>query len=206
MKSILNKKLALLPLAAFCLFTGSSWSQEVDQAWMVRARAVELNWANQQNNGLDTTQVTAQKTAIPEVDISYFLQKNIALELSLTYPQTVNIDVAGTGAGQLKGLPPSVVLQYYFSDLGAIKPYIGLGINYTRFSNVNILNGAASVNANSTGAVGQAGFDYMIDKNWGVNVDIKYIQMKTDVYVGTKNIGQLGLNPTSYALGATYRF
>ena len=206
MKNILNKKLALLPLAALSLFTASAWSETVDQAWLVRARAVELNWANQQNNGLDATQVTAQKTAIPEVDISYFLQKNIALELSLTYPQTVNIDVAGNGAGQLKALPPSLVLQYHFSDTGALKPYLGVGVNYTRLSNVNILNGAASVNSNSTGAVAQAGFDYMVDKNWGVNFDIKYIQMKTDVAVGTKNIGQLGLNPTSYALGATYRF
>ena len=206
MKNILHKGLILLPLALTSLLATSSWGQEVDQPWLIRARALQLNWANQQNNGLNTTNVTAQNKTIPEVDISYFLQKNIALELTLTYPQPIDINVGGRGAGQLKGLPPSLVVQYYFTDLGSFKPYVGLGVNYTSFTNVNILNGAATVNSNSSGAVGQVGFDYMVDKNWGVNVDVKYIQMKTDVYVGSTNIGQLGLNPTTYAIGATYRF
>ena len=206
MKNILHKGLILLPLALTSFLATSSWGQEVDQPWLIRARALQLNWANQQNNGLNTTNVTAQNKTIPEVDISYFLQKNIALELTLTYPQPIDINVGGRGAGQLKGLPPSLVVQYYFTDLGSFKPYVGLGVNYTSFTNVIILNGAATVNSNSSGAVGQVGFDYMVDKNWGVNVDVKYIQMKTDVYVGSTNIGQLGLNPTTYAIGATYRF
>jgi outer membrane protein len=206
MKSIIHKGLILLPLALSSFVATPSWGQEVDQPWLIRARALQLNWANQQNNGLNTTNVTEKNKTIPEVDISYFLQKNIALELSLTYPQSIDINVGGSSAGQLKGLPPSLVIQYYFTDLGLVKPYVGLGVNYTSFTGVNILNGSAAVNSNSTGAVAQVGFDYMVDKNWGVNVDVKYIQMKTDVYVGSHNIGQLGLNPTTFAIGATYRF
>ena len=93
--------------------------------------------------------------------------------MTLTNPQPIDINVGGRSAGQLKGLPPSLVIQYYFTDLGVVKPYVGLGVNYTSFTNVNILNGAATVNSNSSGAVGQVGFDYMVDKNWGVNVDVK---------------------------------
>jgi len=78
MKNILNKKLALLPCVALSLFTASSWSETVDQAWLVRARAVELNWANQQNNGLDATQVTAQKQRFQKL-ISLTSYKRISL-------------------------------------------------------------------------------------------------------------------------------
>lgn len=173
---------------------------------IVRLRATELNWANQQNNGLATTNVTAQNKAIPEVDVSYFFTKNIATELVLTYPQTVNINVGGAASGTVKALPPTLLLQYHFTELGQIKPYVGVGVNYTSFTSANILNGGASVNASSTGFAAQIGFDYMLDKNWGLNADLKYIQIKTDVFAGGANIGQLGLNPTVASAGLTYRF
>jgi outer membrane protein len=173
---------------------------------IVRLRATELNWANQQNNGLATTNVTAQNKAIPEVDVSYFFTKNIATELVLTYPQTVNINVGGAASGTVKALPPTLLLQYHFTELGQIKPYVGVGVNYTSFTSANILNGGASVNASSTGFAAQIGFDYMLDKNWGLNADLKYIQIKTDVFAGGANLGQLGLNPTVASAGLTYRF
>ena len=173
---------------------------------IVRLRATELNWANQQNNGLATTNVTAQNKAIPEVDVSYFFTKNIATELVLTYPQTVNINVGGAASGTVKALPPTLLLQYHFTELGQIKPYVGVGVNYTSFTSANILNGGASVNASSTGFAAQIGFDYMLDKNWGLNADLKYIQIKTDVFAGGANIGQLGLNPTVASAGLAYRF
>ena len=173
---------------------------------IVRLRATDLNWANQQNNGLATTNVTAQNKAIPEVDVSYFFTKNIATELVLTYPQTVNINVGGAASGTVKALPPTLLLQYHFTELGQIKPYVGVGVNYTSFTSANILNGGASVNASSTGFAAQIGFDYMLDKNWGLNADLKYIQIKTDVFAGGANIGQLGLNPTVASAGLAYRF
>ena len=206
MKTINNLKLKIIPMTMLALACAASWGQAVQQPWLIRARAIQLNWANELNNGLAMVNVTAQNLTIPEVDVSYFINKNVAFELSLTYPQKVDVKVGGAGAGSMKGLPPSLVAQYHFTDLGAFKPYVGLGVNYTSFTNMNILNGAATVNSSSTGGVGQGGFDYMIDKNWGLNFDVKYIQMKTDVFVGAANKGQLGLNPSAYSLGATYRY
>ncbi len=196
-----------LPTLLVTLFTLPALAQTNSAGdVIVRLRATELNWANQQNNGLATTNVTAQNKAIPEVDVSYFLTKNIATELVLTYPQTVNINVGGAASGTVKALPPTLLLQYHFTELGQIKPYVGFGVNYTSFTSANILNGGASVNASSTGFAAQIGFDYMLDKNWGLNADLKYIQIKTDVFAGGANIGQLGLNPTVASAGLTYRF
>lgn len=178
-----------------------------DNPWMVRARAVYTDWQNGQANGLDAYNITAQKGWIPELDISYFFTKNIATELVLTYPQNVNINVGGNKQGTIKALPPSLVLQYHFTDLGAFKPYVGAGVNYTIFSDRNnILNGAASVSQSSFGVVGQIGADYMFDKNWGVNVDVKYITMSTDVTLNGANIGKLNLNPWTPGVGVTYKF
>ena len=185
-------------------------AQADDSAWQVRARAVYLDFDNSQSDGLPlggTTKVEAESRWIPEVDISYFFTKNIAAELVLTYPQTIDIKVGGSKQGEIKALPPSLLVQYHYTELGAFQPYAGVGLNYTIFSDrKNILDGAAEVDSSSVGLVGQLGFDYMINKNWGVNLDVKYIQMDTDVKVGGSKVGSVGLNPWTFGIGATYRF
>ena len=80
-----------------------------------------------------------QTAAIAELDISYFLTKNIALELVCCVSQT-RINAAGSLPGLgLPGkvgdtwfFPPTVMLQYHF-DYGQLKPYLGVGGNYTVF-------------------------------------------------------------------------
>lgn len=178
--------------------------------FMIRGRALYLGWENGQSGGLPLggdTKVAAQNTWIPEIDLSYFITKNIAAELVLTYPQDININVGGRKEGTISALPPSLILQYHFTDLGAFKPYVGLGVNYTIFyKRNNILNGAAEVSNSSVGVVGQIGVDYMLDKNWGLNVDLKYIQMTTDVSVGGSKVGSVNLNPLTVGVGVAYRF
>lgn len=181
--------------------------------FMVRARAVYVGFDNAQKDGLDTIglgKIEADSRWIPEVDFSYFFTKNIAAELVLTYPQTVDINSSTNGKiGKIKALPPSLLVQYHFTDLGAFKPYVGAGVNYTIFmSRDSILGGAAQVDKSSIGLAGQVGFDYMFTKNWGLNVDVKYIQMSTDVTLtgsGTK-VGKLDLNPITAGVGVSYRF
>jgi outer membrane protein len=81
---------------------------------------------------------------MPELDISYFFTPNFAAELILTYPQKHDIRSNGSALGDLgkigsvKHLPPTLLAQYHFTNFGAFKPYVGAGINYTRFSSVNV--------------------------------------------------------------------
>ena len=180
-----------------------------ENPWMIRVRAVDLLWANGQTGAVQTLDVKAKDQIIPEFDISYFFTKNIAAELVLTYPQSIQIDAGGNKLGTIKALPPSLVLQYHFTDFGAFKPYIGAGVNYTIFSSRNNLGGGTySVDSSSVGAVGQIGMDYMFDKNWGLNVDVKYATMATNVQnISTgANVGKLTLNPWMPAVGVTYKF
>jgi outer membrane protein len=177
--------------------------------WMVRVRAVDLLWANGQSGSVvQGANVKAKDQIIPELDVSYFFTKNIAAELVLTYPQSIQIDAGGNKLGTIKALPPSLLLQYHFTDFGAFKPYVGAGVNYTIFSSRNNLSGGAySVDSSSFGAVGQVGMDYMFDKNWGLNVDLKYATMSTNVTTAAGvDGGKLTLNPWMPAVGVTYKF
>jgi len=195
-----------------------------ENPWMVRVRAVDVLFQNGQSNGgtnnlgagVQTNNIRAQNTWIPEFDVSYFFTKNIAAELVLTYPQKVNIysNLTSGPTGTINALPPSLLLQYHFTEMGALKPYIGAGINYTIFGNRNNfsllgVNNALTVDQNSVGFVGQIGSDYMFDKNWGANIDLKYATMSTNVNGSAANVGNIGkltLNPWMPAVGITYKF
>lgn len=206
----MHKKLIAIVMAGLGLAaTGVGYAEQGNI--LIRARAVNLDWDNKNQDGLQNPvgKVEAEKRWIPEVDLSYFLTKNLAAELVLTYPQQVDIKTAALGRiGHVDALPPSLVLQYHFTDLGAFKPYVGLGINYTLFTkkSFDTALGKVSVDRSTTGWVGQVGADIVLDKNWLINVDAKYIQMDSDVKLNGNKLGKLGLNPLTYGVGVGYRF
>ena len=210
------KSLVVAMAAVASLTPVMAQAQAEENPWMLRVRAVDLLFQNGQSGGTGTVQalnVKAKNQVIPEFDISYFFTKNIAAELVLTWPQQVNITY-GSGnanAGKITALPPSLLVQYHFTELGAFKPYVGVGVNYTIFGNRQnfpALGNSVTVNQSSLGVVGQIGMDYMFDKNWGMNVDLKYATMSTDVktVAGGTNLGTLTLNPWMPAVGVTYKF
>jgi outer membrane protein len=198
---------SLAPISAQAQFS-------TENPWMVRVRAVDLLYQNGQSGAVQDLNVKAKNQWIPEFDVSYFFTKNIAAELVLTWPQQVNI-TAGQGnanIGKITALPPSLLAQYHFTDLGAFKPYVGAGINYTIFGNRQnfpALGNQVQVDQSSVGFVGQVGMDYMFDKNWGLNLDLKYATISTNV-TGTGGLagtsGKLTLNPWMPAVGVTYKF
>ena len=196
-------KKTLLAAAALCALTsGAAMAQNYPQdgKWMVRARAVHLDSANKDSTGLD---LSVNNKMIPELDISYFFTPNFAAELILTYPQKHDVRAGGAEIGSLKHLPPTLLAQYHFTNLGAFKPYLGAGINYTRFSSVDILGGALNVKKNSFGPALQVGFDYALDKNWSINFDVKKVYIDTNVSGG---IGKFKVDPVLVGVGLGYRF
>lgn len=204
-------KKTLLAAAALCALTsGAAMAQNYPQdgKWMVRARAVHLDSANKDSTPLD---LSVNNKMIPELDISYFFTPNFAAELILTYPQKHDVRAGGAEIGSLKHLPPTLLAQYHFTQLGAFKPYVGAGINYTRFSSVKFdpavdaaLN--PSVKKNSFGPALQIGFDYALDKNWSINFDVKKVYIKTDVRSFGTKVGTFKVDPVLVGVGLGYRF
>ena len=182
--------------------------QAQESPWLVRVRAVNIDPANKDDTGLS---LSVNSKVIPEVDVSYFFTPNLAAELILTYPQKHTVYSAGTKIGTLKHLPPTLTLQYHVTGLDAFKPYVGAGLNYTRFSNVEfdpavVAALAPSVDKNSFGLAVQAGFDYALSKTLFLNVDVKFAQIRTDVSSFGTKAGTFKVDPVLFGVGLGWRF
>ncbi|MDH0493309.1 OmpW/AlkL family protein [Comamonas aquatica] len=203
-------KKTLLAVAALCAMTsGAAMAQQQDGKWQVRVRALHLNSSNGGSTNPDLN-LSVNDKWMPELDISYYFTPNFAAELILTYPQKHDIRAAGDKIGSLKHLPPTLLAQYHFTNFGAFKPYVGAGINYTRFSSVKwepaVQPQNPSVKKNSWGGALQVGFDYALDKNWSINFDVKKVYIDTDVSLGGNKIGNFKVDPVLVGVGVGYRF
>lgn len=187
---------------------------EAPSPWQIRLRALGVITEDSGYvNAVPGSGLSYSNTVTPELDISYFFTDNIAAELILgtTY---ANIDgqgaIGGLGkVGKVWLLPPTVTLQYHFTDFDAFKPYIGAGVNYTIFYHQQAGSADDLKVKNTFGAALQVGFDYMVDEHWGVNFDVKKLFLKPDFDVtvaGAKLTGKAKLDPWLIGAGLTYRF
>ena len=203
----MKKQAVVLALAALGIVTTQAMAQQ--SPWQIRARAVHINPADKSDpvGGVGAAdQITVSNKTIPEVDISYFFSPNLAAELILTYPQKHDVALSGTNIGTFKHLPPTLTLQYHFTPGAQVSPYVGAGVNYTRISSVKLLGGAGDLENNSFGLALQAGVDFKIDKNWSINLDVKKVQIRSDVMVGGAKVSAVKVDPVLIGVGVGYRF
>ncbi len=196
-----KQKLMVAILAAGCV-SGVLAQTSGDSPWMVRVRSVHLDSINKDSTPLG---LSINNKTFGEVDVTYFLSPNFAAELVLTTPQKQTVYANGSEIGSFKHLPPSVLLQYHFTEQQGIKPYVGAGINYTHFSDVALPVGV-SLDSHSWSLAFQAGLDIPLDRNWSINLDVKKAYIRSDVYVAGSSIGRLKVDPMLYAVGLGYRF
>jgi outer membrane protein len=188
--------------------------------WMIRVRAIAVLPGDTNdvriNGGAKTSGLKISDSVVPELDITYFFTQNIAAELILG---TSHHNIKGKNGlaavgkvGSTWVLPPTLTLQYHFTNFGAFKPYIGAGVNLSIFygENPRQAGGFHDLKLSTTvGVAGQVGFDYMITKNWGWNVDVKRIMMRptAKVGLGAANVkAKVNLDPWVIGTGITYKF
>lgn len=188
-----NKLLALALVAALPTAT-------LADDWMMRVRAVQI--APDVSSSLAGLDVSDEW--VPEVDFTYFLTKNVGMELILGTARH-EVTLNGTSLGKLNHLPPTLTLQYHFNPTGAVKPYVGAGINYTRFYNVDLPG--LKVDNNSFGGALQAGVDIAVTKNGYLNLDVKKIWIDTTVKTtGGAYVSSLDIDPVVWGIGYGFRF
>lgn len=202
------KKIVLaLSLAAMGVVSSQAMAQE--SPWLVRGRVVNISPANDSDplGGTGASdRITVSKKTIPEFDVTYFFTPNIAAELILTYPQKHDVYLDGANIGTFKHLPPTLSAQYHFAPNSSINPYLGAGVNYTNISQVKLLGGKGGLESNSFGLSLQAGVDFKIDKNWSINIDVKKVQIRSDVTVSGTKVSAVKVDPVLVGLGLGYRF
>ncbi|TNE77390.1 MAG: outer membrane protein OmpW [Gammaproteobacteria bacterium] len=179
------------------------------------------------------------------VDSKVNVDDNSQLGLRATYMFTDHIGLGVLGAtpfkhningggdipndvklGETKHLPPTVTLQYFpMASSSKLQPFVGVGVNYTIFfeeKTTSNLDGALGVGSSelelddSVGVALEAGLDYMLSDNFGLNAAIWWADINTDakvkVYDGAGNYlaetdeFEVEIDPMVYMVGFTYKF
>jgi outer membrane protein len=192
---------------------------------LVRLRAIMVA-PNERSGGINPTfpteKVSINNSVMPEIDFTYMLTNHIGAELIAATTKHHATGTSGTtgSIGRLAStwvLPPTLTLQYHFLPDGAIRPYVGAGINYTIFYSEKASKGLeAAVGKTAVGmkdSVGyalQAGVDVPLGKRTFINFDIKYIDIKTTATLATTALGtervHVKLDPFVFGVGIGTRF
>lgn len=174
--------------------------------WSVRLAATWLQTADDSRNS--AVPVTVEDKLIPEIDVSYAFTEHWSADLVLTIPQEHSVKSAGARLGTFKHLPPTLLAKYNFSPVGAFRPYLGAGVNFTLIFDDDLYAGPTRLKLEnfSVGPAGQAGFDWTLTENWALNVDVKRVFLRTDVTAGGAKLTEARLDPWLYSLGLRYAF
>ena len=142
---------------------------------------------------------------------------NIGVELLAATPFEHKISLPAVGEiASAKHLPPTLMAQYYFrTPEDKLRPYLGVGLNYTFFFDEGFNSGAQQLGlsdlsmSGSWGVAAQAGLDYELDKNWMLNASVWWMNIKTDVdfkLAGENHTYKTNLDPWVFMFGVGYKF
>lgn len=153
-----------------------------------------------------------QITAV--IEFGYFVTPNVAISFTGGFPPSIDINGAGTiaGLGRLGSAtygPMTLTAHYHFTGLGAFQPYVGLGPTFMYVFKTSDAMLANLHIDHAIGFAGQIGFDYMINENWGLFVDLKKAYLRTHAtgtLGGAPIRARVKLDPLVLSTGLTYRF
>ena len=139
--------------------------------------------------------------------LGYRFHDKMGVELLAALPFEHDIELNGDNLASTKLLPPTLTLQYY--PLGGsdsqVQPYVGAGINYTRFSDESLAIGELELD-DSWGAAAQVGVDLLIDDHWALNAAAWYLDIDTDASINGAGAGTVEIDPMVVMAGLSYRF
>ncbi|TCV99920.1 outer membrane protein OmpW [Biostraticola tofi] len=184
---------------------------------IVRAGSATVRPSEDSGNVLGLGKFNVDNDTQLGLTFSYLFTDNIGIELLAATPFKHHVGLKSTGdIASLKHLPPSLMAQYYFGDApDKLRPYVGIGINYTTFYDTHFNQTGRDAGLSdlslkhSWGIAGQAGLDYNIDENWLINLSVWYMDIDTDVRFkagGQQQSVHTDIDPWTFMFGVGYRF
>lgn len=191
--------------------------------WLVRLRGIVVaptETSGPVTPGFPDATVSVSNAVVPELDFTYFLTNNVGAELILA---TSPHDISGEGSiaalgeiAETMALPPTLTLQYHFMPDARVRPYVGVGVNYTIFYDEDATSaltdaiGATTVDLeDSVGIAFQLGIDFDLNDRFFLNADVKYIDIDTTATLNTGgviNTVDVDLDPIVAGVGIGMRF
>ncbi len=144
----------------------------------------------------------------------YRFTPKVGVEFVLGVPPKITAKATGTVAflGEVlsaRNVSPAMIVNYHFGDTGdALRPYLGLGLNYTKFTSVKTPYGWDVKLSDATGFVAQAGVNYALNKDWGLFASIARVDTKARLVATGATVLQTRIDfaPRTYEAGVSYRF
>lgn len=135
---------------------------------------------------------------------TYMVTPKFGVQLLGATPFEHDITANGAKIGSTKHLPPTVTAQFYPLDSATVQPYVGAGINYTKFWGEDL--GGAGL-TDSVGLALEAGVDIKISDTVYVNAAVWKIDINTDLETanGVK-IGEVEIDPLAVMVAVGFKF
>lgn len=145
----------------------------------------------------------------PQITVEYFIRDNVGIELLGALPFKHSIKSNGAEIGTVKHLPPVLSLQYHFDATPQLKPFVGVGINFTGFYDADAkgpLEGNDLRVKNSWGLAAHVGTDYWINERSALRADLRWIDIDADVTLNGADIGEVEIDPVVAGISYVMKF
>ncbi|WP_445004163.1 OmpW/AlkL family protein [Halomonas mongoliensis] len=137
--------------------------------------------------------------------LGYLFTDQIGIELSGQEKVEHDLTLGGGPIGSIDRMPVNLLVNYY--PMGGmdsrVQPYVGAGLNYTRFSGEELPGLDVR---RSYGVIGQVGVDLAVAQGVMLNGFVSYADVSADVRLGGDKIGEAKIDPMTIGGGITYRF
>ena len=207
-------KLQSLVLAAATALTMTTAFAVPAGTWSIAAGAHYVDPKSDNgtlNNGLS---VDVDGDVRPTISGEYFIANNVGVELLAAIPFHHDFDLndaAGNRvlSGKTQHLPPTLSLQYHFDGYNMpmnVKPFVGVGVNYTTFFKEKVSNGADLDLDDSVGVAGHIGLDIPFAPTESFRIDVRYMDIKTDAKLNGVDAGEIDISPWVYGVAFVKQF
>lgn len=209
MTANIRKNAGLNIVAVLFLFLLPAWNAqaEAEGDLVVRGRIISVLPSKESIDPTNQLMPILNNTTAPEVDADYYLGQTISTELSLPVSRhNVKSNQDASNLGSVWVVSPSLTLKYHFFTDKIIKPYVGAGVNYSKFIATDSANGKSLSFSSSIAPVFQIGADLQINKVLSLNADIKKVYMRPSVGVSKGTDSKATIDPYILGFGVGYKF
>ena len=149
----------------------------------------------------------------PTISGEYFIANNVGVELLAAIPFHHDFTLTDANGGEITGrtqhLPPTLSLQYHFDGYNLpmnVKPFVGVGVNYTTFFKERVSTGGDLDLDDSVGVAGHIGLDIPFAPTESFRIDARYMDIKTDATLNGTDIGEIDISPWVYGVAFVKQF
>ena len=185
------------------------FAHAADEPWILKLGVDNVD-PKSNNGSLAGNTLAAQvgSSTRPTLTAEYLVTPNVGIELIAAWPFKHEVSLNGTEAATTEELPPTLSVQYHFFPRAQISPFIGIGLNYTRFFDVQERGPLAGTNLDlrdSWGIATHLGVDCRLNSRWLVGADVRWIDISTVATVNGTRVGTVSVDPWVFGAYVGFR-